>query len=59
MLESVSKKYYKPLWVDINNTGNMIIYLLEVRDLITEDYKKNFINPINTLKVKISELRKI
>lgn len=55
MLEG--KDFYNPLWVKIEKLKNMLIYPLEIKDLLIEDFKNNFINPVNTLIIKISELR--
>jgi len=55
MLEG--KDFYEPLWVKINKLSTMLIYPLEVRDLLIEDLKNNFINPVKELNIKISDLR--
>jgi mutator protein MutT len=55
MLEG--KDFYDPKWIKIEELKNMLVYPLEIRDLLMEDYKNNFINPVNTLIIKISELR--
>jgi mutator protein MutT len=48
---------YNPLWVTIEELKNMLVYPLEIKDLLVEDYKNGFINPVNTLTIKVSELR--
>ncbi|MEK7060177.1 MAG: NUDIX domain-containing protein [Patescibacteria group bacterium] len=55
MLEG--KDFYNPKWIKIKELKNMLVYPLEIRDLLIEDYKNGFIKPINTLTIKISELR--
>lgn len=51
------KEFYNPKWIKIEELKNMLVYPLEIKDLLIEDYKNNFINPVNTLIIKISELR--
>jgi mutator protein MutT len=51
------KDFYNPLWIKIEELKNMLVYPLEIRDLLIEDYKNNFTNPVNTSIIKISELR--
>lgn len=55
MLEG--KDFYKPLWIKIDELKNMLVYPLEIRDLLIEDFKNNFTNPVNILTIKIPELR--
>src|ERR1035437_9976151 len=54
MLEG--KDFYDPKWIEIKELKNMLVYPLEIRDLLIEDYKNSFINPVNTLIIKVSEL---
>lgn len=54
---SLGKDFHKPLWIKIDKLKNMLIYPLEIRDLLIEDFKNNFINPVNTLTIKILHLR--
>ena len=51
------KDFYDPRWVKLKDLKNMLVYPLEIRDLLIEDFKKNFTNPVNILTIKISELR--
>ncbi len=55
MLEG--KDFYEPLWIKIEKLSTMLVYPLEVRDLLIEDYKKHFIDPVKELVIKISNLR--
>jgi mutator protein MutT len=48
---------YNPLWVKIEELQNKLVYPLEIRDLVIEDYKNNFRNSVITSTIKISELR--
>ena len=55
-LEGVDEVFI-PKWFDISTLNKMLLYPLEIRDLFLQDYKSGFMNPINILKIKISELR--
>ncbi len=57
MLNKEFKEYYNPLWVDIDNLKDILVYPLEIRDLFLEDHKNNFVNPINVMNIKLTELR--
>lgn len=48
---------YDPLWIKIEKLKDMLVYPLEIRNLFIKDFKNNFINPINTSVIKISDLR--
>jgi mutator protein MutT len=50
--------FYNPLWIKIEELKDMLVYPLEIKDLIIADYKIDFSNPVNELFIKISELRK-
>ena len=54
---SEGREFYEPLWVKKDELKNLLIYPLEIRDLLIKDIKNNFINPVNTSVLKISELR--
>lgn len=49
--------YYKPLWVKLNELKNLLVYPLEIRDLLLEDFKNNFVNSVKEFTIKVSELR--
>jgi mutator protein MutT len=51
------KDFYEPLWIKINKLSTMLVYPLEVRDLLVRDYKNHFIGPVKKLVIKISDLR--
>lgn len=55
MLEG--KEFYDPKLIKIKELKNMLVYPLEIRDLLIEDYKNGFFNPVNTLVIKISRLK--
>jgi 8-oxo-dGTP diphosphatase len=46
-----------PQWVPIDQIPNLILYPLEIRDWLTEDYKNNFTNTPKVETIKISDLR--
>ncbi|MFA6251053.1 MAG: NUDIX domain-containing protein [Candidatus Paceibacterota bacterium] len=50
--------FYEPRWCKIEELNNMLVFPLEVRDLLIEDFKNNFSNPVKIFNLKISELRK-
>lgn len=52
------KEFYNPLWVKVEKLKNLLVYPLEIRDLLIEDFKNNFINSVNISVIKISELRR-
>ena len=49
--------FYNPLLVKIEELRNMLVYPIEIRDLLLKDFKNNFINQVNESFIKISELR--
>ena len=49
--------FYNPLWVKIEELKNMLVYPLEIRDLLIEDFKNNFASPVKVQNIKMSELR--
>jgi len=50
--------FYRPEWIKIKELKNMLVYPLEIRDLVIEDFKNNFQNSAKVFNLKISELRK-
>jgi len=51
------EEFYNPLWIKVKELKNMLIYPLEIRDLVIKDFEINFINPVNIATYKISELK--
>lgn len=51
------KEFYNPLWVKLEELKDLLLYPLEIKDLLIKDFKNHFVNPVNTLTIKISELR--
>jgi mutator protein MutT len=54
----LGKEFYNPLWVKISELKNMLVYPLEIRDLLMKDYKNKFTGPINIVNIKIRDLRR-
>ncbi len=51
------KQSYEPAWVDIGEISKLKVYQLEIRDLLLEDYTKDFSEPMKHLNIKFSERR--
>ena len=51
------KEFFNPYWEKIENIKDMLLYPLEIRDLLLEDYKNNFTEPTKEFVIKISDLR--
>ena len=49
--------FYNPLWVKIEELKNMLVYPLEIRDILLEDIRNNFSGPVKIQNIKMSELR--
>ena len=54
---SEGRDFYEPLWVKIEKLSSMLVYPLEIRDLLIEDFENNFNNPVNEAFIKISDLK--
>jgi mutator protein MutT len=54
---SEENEFYNPLWVKIERLRDMLVYPLEIRDLLLKDFKIGFVNEVNVSTIKISELR--
>lgn len=37
-----SDQFYEPLWVEVKNIPDMLLYPLEIRDMFLKDFKDNF-----------------
>jgi ADP-ribose pyrophosphatase YjhB (NUDIX family) len=48
---------YKPVWVNIKELPKLLLYPLEIRDWIIEDYKDNFKDAPKTATLKTIDLR--
>jgi 8-oxo-dGTP diphosphatase len=49
---------YKPEWVSVSELPNILLYQLEIRDLLIEDLKHNFPEVPKELFIKVEERRK-
>ena len=47
---------YEPMWYPICDIKKIKLYPLEIRDLIIEDYKNNFLHEVRELKCRIDEV---
>lgn len=50
--------FYRPEWIKISELENMLVFPLEIRDLLLVDFENNFSDPVKIFNLKISELRK-
>ncbi len=57
-MEKSSTNFYNPVWYEIKNLPQLLLYPLEIRDWLIEDIKTNFENTPREAKIKISELRR-
>lgn len=48
---------YKPVWVNIKNLSKKLLYPLEIRDWLIEDYRTDFKNTPKTATLKSTVLR--
>ena len=48
---------YEPLWVPLDAARSLRIFQLEIRDLLLEDIKDNFVRCPRELSIKLSERR--
>jgi 8-oxo-dGTP diphosphatase len=48
---------YEPVWVKIEDLSKKLLYPLEIRDWLIEDYRTNFKNTPKTATLKSTELR--
>ena len=56
MLEG--KEFFNPVWVEIKELRNSLLYPLEIRDWLLEDVADNFQKQRQAVNIKISERRK-
>ncbi|HET8575143.1 MAG TPA: NUDIX domain-containing protein [Candidatus Paceibacterota bacterium] len=49
--------FFEPLWKDLSEIPDLILYPIEVRDWFLEDLQNDFQNPVRELSQKISERR--
>ena len=57
-MRTSDKNFYEPLWFEIKNLPNLLLYPLEIRDWIIEDSKNNFSGSFpKKATLKVSDLR--
>lgn len=56
--ENNPENYYKPQWISLDKIGGIRLYPLEIRDLLLDDYKNNFVDNPRKQFIKMSELRR-
>lgn len=53
-----NKEVFEPIWVDVDELENLLIYPLEIRDFLIRDIKNNFSNiEVIVSNIKIKDLR--
>lgn len=59
-LEEMKKgvQVFDPLWVEIKRLPTLLLYQLEIRDLLVEDIKNGFGEGTKELKIKVDERRR-
>jgi len=57
-LESSEENKYEPMWKNINELVNLLVFPLEVRDWFIEDYKNNFVQTPREQTIEIEKRRK-
>lgn len=56
-MQEDDKQIYKPMWVDIDKISDMVLYQLEIRDLLVKDLKKGLKNEPQEFFLKLAERR--
>lgn len=51
------KQTYQPVWVEISKLSKMLVYPLEIRDWIIDDFKNGFKNVPKTATLETTKLR--
>lgn len=49
---------YRPMWVELDKLPELLLYQLEIRDLLIKDLRDGFKNKVQELFIKLSERRK-
>jgi 8-oxo-dGTP pyrophosphatase MutT (NUDIX family) len=50
---------YEPIWYDISKINQLILYPIEIRDWLIEDYKSGFINTPREATISVHDLREV
>lgn len=56
-MKESNANFYKPIWYEIKDLPQLLLYPLEIRDWFIDDIKVNFENVPREAKLKVSELR--
>lgn len=56
-MKESNANFYNPIWYEIKNLPQLLLYPLEIRDWFIKDVKTNFENILKEAKIKVSELR--
>ena len=48
---------YKPMWIEISKLPKLLVYPLEIRDWLIEDFKDNFKNTPKEQTFRVADLR--
>lgn len=49
--------FYLPIWTEVNQLKELLVYPLEIRDWLLEDIKNNFKNTPRDAQMTVEELR--
>jgi 8-oxo-dGTP pyrophosphatase MutT (NUDIX family) len=52
------RQTYELMWVDIEKLSSFLVYQLEIRDLVIQDFAKGFSDPTKELFIKVDERRR-
>ncbi len=56
-MKESNANFYNPVWYEIKELSQLLLYPLEIRDWFTEDIKTNFKNMPRETTLKVSKLR--
>ncbi|HNP89499.1 MAG TPA: hypothetical protein PKI75_02600 [Candidatus Woesebacteria bacterium] len=54
-----NSNFYQPLWFKIDDLKKLLLYPLEIRDWLLEDFKNNFKNVPREASLEIKDLRQL
>lgn len=56
-MEKDKNTFYQPLWVDISKLKKLLLYPLEIKDWLIEDFQNNFQNTPREASLSVDEIR--
>ena len=56
-MEKVTSDIYGPEWVPLDNVEYLLLYPLEIRDWLLEDFQKGFDFDVRQISLKVADLR--